>query len=253
MTTESFFIFKQLWFLLKVPYLLIMITLGKRDPDELYEPFRDLWNFLMESPITIVLIFLNMFVFLLQLSFIDYTSFIITSESFFGFDYASIILSWFLHAGWLHLLVNMVFLFVFGRIVEDEYGWRVLLVYFLSAIAANFSAVLFGFDIIGSNGAIAGLIATGILLRPFYLTHAIGIPIPLFLIGWLGIVIDIYNLLVPAEAIIDHFSNIGAYLAMTAIVIGFSRDNTQQLIRGLWLNTALYFVILGIRIYFSNA
>src|SRR5215472_9803578 len=44
--------------------------------------------------------------------------------------------SMFLHAGWVHLLGNMLFLYVFGRSVEDRFGHvKFLLLYFLSGFA----------------------------------------------------------------------------------------------------------------------
>src|SRR5579863_2582669 len=50
---------------------------------------------------------------------------------------APIFASMFLHGGWLHLIGNMLFLFVFGRSIEDRYGhWKFLLIYFLGGLAA---------------------------------------------------------------------------------------------------------------------
>src|ERR1700730_1936514 len=71
--------------------------------------------------------------------------------------------SMFLHGGWLHLLGNMLFLFVFGRSVEDRCGHlKFLIMYFFSGFGG---AVLHIFlnagsrgPSIGASGAIAGIL-----------------------------------------------------------------------------------------------
>ena len=52
--------------------------------------------------------------------------------------YLSFMTSMFLHGGWLHILGNMWFLYLFGSRVEDQMGHiRFLVFYLLSGIAAN--------------------------------------------------------------------------------------------------------------------
>ena len=72
-------------------------------------------------------------------------------------------ISMFLHGGWLHLLGNMLFLFVFGRSVEDRFGHiKFLCLYFLSGLAgATLHIVLNAgsrIPTIGASGAIAGVL-----------------------------------------------------------------------------------------------
>ena len=76
---------------------------------------------------------------------------------------APILISMFLHGGWLHLLGNMLFLFVFGRSVEDRYGhFTFLFLYLLSGFAgATLHIVLNAgsrLPSIGASGAIAGVL-----------------------------------------------------------------------------------------------
>jgi rhomboid family protein len=71
--------------------------------------------------------------------------------------------SMFLHGGWLHLIGNMLFLFVFGRSIEDRYGHlQFLLLYFLSGLAAAVTHILLNagsaVPTIGASGAIAGIL-----------------------------------------------------------------------------------------------
>ena len=71
--------------------------------------------------------------------------------------------SMFLHGGWLHLIGNMLFLFVFGRSIEDRYGHlQFLLLYFVSGFAAAVTHILLNagstVPTIGASGAIAGVL-----------------------------------------------------------------------------------------------
>jgi len=71
--------------------------------------------------------------------------------------------SMFLHGGWLHLLGNMLFLFVFGRSVEDRFGhFKFLCLYLLSGLAGAVLHIVLNagsrMPTIGASGAIAGVI-----------------------------------------------------------------------------------------------
>src|SRR2546423_14029057 len=83
----------------------------------------------------------------------------------------------FLHAGWLHLLGNMLFLWIFGNNVEDVMGRVRFLVFYLAAgyIAALAQAWVTlhyaGIDAasiptVGASGAIAGALAAYLVLLP---------------------------------------------------------------------------------------
>lgn len=68
----------------------------------------------------------------------------------------------FLHAGWLHLVLNGAGLWMFGTAIEKSMGWGRMLVVFIGAgTAANvISAYLGGFDVsVGASGGINGLVA----------------------------------------------------------------------------------------------
>jgi membrane associated rhomboid family serine protease len=79
--------------------------------------------------------------------------------------------SMFLHGGWLHLIGNMLYLWIFGNNIEDRLG-RIpfLLFYFLGGFAAAFSQVLIGPDstvpVIGASGAIAAVLGAYLVLFP---------------------------------------------------------------------------------------
>ncbi|OGU28711.1 MAG: rhomboid family intramembrane serine protease [Ignavibacteria bacterium GWA2_55_11] len=77
----------------------------------------------------------------------------------------------FLHGGWLHLLGNMLYLWVFGDNVEDKLGHvRYVVFYFVCGIAATLVHVVIepgsGVPTVGASGAISGVLAAYLLLFP---------------------------------------------------------------------------------------
>lgn len=83
----------------------------------------------------------------------------------------TIFTSMFLHAGWLHLIGNMWFLFIFGDNVEDRLGhFRYLITYLLCGLGASLTHLIFNLHshipIVGASGAIAGVLGAYFLLFP---------------------------------------------------------------------------------------
>ena len=79
--------------------------------------------------------------------------------------------SMFMHAGWAHILGNMLFLFVFGNHVERSMGHvRYLVFYVLCGLGASVleiaTAVNSGVPGLGASGAIAGVLAGFLVLYP---------------------------------------------------------------------------------------
>ncbi len=82
-----------------------------------------------------------------------------------------LITSQFIHAGWLHILGNMLFLWVFGDNVEDALGHlRYLLFYLVCGVIAALVQVLFDRSatgaVVGASGAIAGVLGSYLVLYP---------------------------------------------------------------------------------------
>ena len=83
----------------------------------------------------------------------------------------SLITSMFLHGGWLHLIGNMWFLWVFGSHVEDALGSaRFLVFYLVSGIASGLVQLIMSLGspipTIGASGAIAGVMGAFLVLYP---------------------------------------------------------------------------------------
>jgi membrane associated rhomboid family serine protease len=110
----------------------------------------------------------------------------------------------FLHEGWWHLIGNMLFLYIFGSIVESVIGpWKYLLLYLSAGLLSGFGSALIVWAVwhlksaqaitpgLGASGAIAGIIGSYLALHP---KARISIPIPVGPIliplgkqpGWVG-------------------------------------------------------------------
>ena len=83
----------------------------------------------------------------------------------------SIITSMFLHGGWMHLIGNMTYLYIFGDNVEETLGRKkFVLFYFLTgtcaALAQAFLDPMSTIPMVGASGAIAGVLGAYLVLFP---------------------------------------------------------------------------------------
>ncbi len=83
----------------------------------------------------------------------------------------SLVTYMFLHGGWMHVLLNMLFLWVFADNIEDALGrGRFLVFYLLCGIAGGAAHMLAApqstVPLVGASGAIAGVIAAYLMIRP---------------------------------------------------------------------------------------
>lgn len=85
--------------------------------------------------------------------------------------WSTVFTSMFLHGGWMHLLGNMLYLWIFGNNVEDAMGHgRFVVFYLLCGTAAVFAQALpdthSEIPMIGASGAISGVLGAYLLLFP---------------------------------------------------------------------------------------
>ena len=86
-------------------------------------------------------------------------------------DFPTLFTSMFMHAGWLHLGGNMLYLWIFGDNVEDRLGnGKFIIFYLLCGLGATFAQLAFSLDSnvpnLGASGAIAGVLGAYILMFP---------------------------------------------------------------------------------------
>jgi membrane associated rhomboid family serine protease len=129
--------------------------------------------------VTIALIVINVLVFLgyfLSLSEPQLNGFFLTwglvpVRILSGDGYETFLTSMFLHGGWLHLAGNMLFLWIYGDNLEDEFGHFGFLLFYLAAgLAAAglqmLADVYSRIPMVGASGAIAGVMGGYLLLFP---------------------------------------------------------------------------------------
>jgi len=90
----------------------------------------------------------------------------------FSFDaLRSLVTSMFMHAGWVHLLGNMLYLWIFGDNVEDRLGHIGYIIFYLAGgLAAAFVHILFNpqsiVPTVGASGAIAAVLGAYLVFYP---------------------------------------------------------------------------------------
>lgn len=116
--------------------------------------------------------------------------------------FLTIFTAMFMHAGWLHILGNMLFLWIFGDNVEDALGHLAYLVSYLGfgvvAAMAQFATDPFStVPTLGASGAIAGVLGFYFILYPkarvlalvpiFILFWVARVPAAIFLVAWFAL------------------------------------------------------------------
>jgi membrane associated rhomboid family serine protease len=154
---------------------------------------------------------------------------------------SSILTSMFLHGGWMHVLGNMWFLWIFGDNIEDLLGHTKFLLFYLlcgtaaaagQVIASPYSTV----PMVGASGAIAGVMGAYLIKFPrsrilaVVFFFIIEIPAPIMLAYWF--VIQLFNGLGSiarthvSEGGVAFFAHVGGFLA-GMLLIKIMRTNDR--------------------------
>ncbi len=137
-------------------------------------PLRDTQPSYTFPFVTVAIIVLNVLAFLYEFSMDDYElNFFIAHYGVIPtrFQWMDMLTSIFLHGGWMHLIGNMWFLWIYGDNVEDILGHSQYLVFYLLCGAiATLTHILFNMDsrvpTIGASGAIAGVMGAYVVKFP---------------------------------------------------------------------------------------
>ncbi|MBE0635813.1 rhomboid family intramembrane serine protease [Candidatus Bipolaricaulota bacterium] len=148
----------------------------------------------------------------------------------------TLLTSLFLHGGILHLLGNMLYLWIFGDNVEDAMGpVRFLGFYILCGIAAALAQIAIGpsssIPMLGASGAIAGVLAAYFMLYPqsrvltliplFFFLRIVAVP-AVFLLGfWFLLQVVSGARSVGSSGGVAFFAHIGGFLAGLFLVFPF--------------------------------
>ncbi len=138
----------------------------------------------------------------------------------------------FLHAGWMHLISNMLFLWVFADNVEDAFGYfGFTLFYLLCGIAGALTHVMMTPNslapLIGASGAVSGVIGAYVLLYPkarIWILLFYRIPLRISAIWVLGgwFLLQVFSVLTAeknSDIEVAWWAHIGGFIAGLAITL----------------------------------
>ena len=161
---------------------------------------------------------------------------------------ATVLTSMFLHADWLHLGGNMLYLWVFGDNIEDSMGHvRFVAFYLLCGVAAALTHGLIDphstTPLIGASGAISGVLGAYLLLHPrvrvialLLFRFPLPLPLPAYVVlgGW--ILLQVFNVYVgggiPAEGGTALWAHIGGFVAGALLIVPMRRKGLPLFDRG---------------------
>jgi membrane associated rhomboid family serine protease len=129
----------------------------------------------------------------------------------------------FLHAGWLHLIGNLAFLWVFADNIEDAFGhFGFLLFYIMCGIGGGLAHAFVEpqstAPLIGASGAMSGVLAAYLLLYPqarvwilFLMRIPLKIPAWIVLGGWIILQFISLGFEQPEEQAVAWWAHIGGF------------------------------------------
>jgi membrane associated rhomboid family serine protease len=159
-----------------------------------------------------------------------------------GEDLYTLFTSMFMHAGWLHLFGNMLYLFIFGDNIEDVFGHvSYFIFYIVCGLAADFAHIMslttsqaFNIGVIGASGAISGVLGAYVVLYPrakvltvVFLGWPIIVPLPSFIflgfwffMQWLYVSFDV-------SGGVAYWAHIGGFIAGLILAFLFARKRKK--------------------------
>ena len=140
-------------------------------------------------------------------------------------DLPTLFTSMFMHAGWMHILGNMLYLWIFGDNVEDQFGhFKFLIFYLICGLAATLAQMAFNMDSrvpnLGASGAIAGVLGAYIIMFPRARVRVLMgffvVPVPALVVIGLWIVLQLFygvgSLGSVTEDSVAYMAHIGGFL-----------------------------------------
>ena len=153
--------------------------------------------------------------------------------------YLTLLTSMFMHASWMHILGNMLFLWIFGDNVEDHIGHgRFLAFYLLCGLAASLAQIAFAPESLipglGASGAIAGVLGAYMIKFPRspvrVLMGRVVTTVPAFMAIGLWVLMQIFGQISVAggqASGVAYLAHLGGFVAGVALIFLFSRGRAR--------------------------
>ncbi len=154
----------------------------------------------------------------------------------------TVLTSMFMHGGWMHLIGNLLYLWIFGDNVEDSMGHgRFLVFYLLCGIAAALAQAVpepnSQIPMVGASGAISGVLGAYLLLHPHarvlvvvplgFILHTVRLPAGLVLVLWFGLQLFSNLMTQPGQGGVAFRAHIGGFIAGLLLVGVFKKRNVR--------------------------
>lgn len=155
--------------------------------------------------------------------------------------------SMFMHGGWLHLIGNMLYLYIFGDNVEAAFGhFKYLIFYLISGIVASLLHMtifpLSNVPAVGASGAISGVLGAYLVFYPqaniitailiWYFIDMEPIPAKYYITFWF--IWQLIPGLVAGEATgVAYWAHIGGFIA--GLLISYPYRHKARYLRSLWM------------------
>jgi membrane associated rhomboid family serine protease len=158
-------------------------------------------------------------------------------------DFLTLFTSMFMHAGWVHLGGNMLYLWIFGDNVEDRFGHlQFAIFYLLCGLAATFAQMAFsmGSNVpnLGASGAVAGVLGAYIVMFPQQqvkvLIGRVVTPVSAIIVIGLWIVLQFFSGIGSIAATADtggvaYMAHIGGFIAGFVLTFFLRGNSTRRL------------------------
>ncbi|HDD46290.1 MAG TPA: rhomboid family intramembrane serine protease [Candidatus Aenigmarchaeota archaeon] len=160
--------------------------------------------------------------------------------------------SMFLHASATHLFFNMLALYFFGRVVEEEKGGAFLLkVYFLAGISGGvLHSLLVTNPAVGASAAIFGVMAAAMFIRPTEIISIYIFPLPLGIVALMYVMLSAIAILyAPLLHGVSHVAHVGGMLAGTAYTLltnPWKSIKSLAILIFLFIFTILFFPVIAL-------
>lgn len=199
--------------------------------------------------VTRAIIFLNIFIYFFQLSFNDsqlnnfYASYGFIPVNFFESEsliYFPSLTSLFVHGGFLHLVSNMLYLWIFGDNIEDILGrTKFIIFYLVGGFAASYFQALFEpesiIPLVGASGSIAAVLGAYLLMYPranikvlfwFFIILQV-INVPAFMVLGVWIIGQFFSLGSMVESNVAYVAHIGGFFCGIFLFLFLKNKNAS--------------------------
>lgn len=203
--------------------------------------------------VTVAFIALNVLVFFYEISLhpVDLREFVhgygvipvrVTSDPTAD-AYLTVVTSMFLHGGWMHLIGNMLYLWIFGNNVEDACGHgRFIVFYLLAGVAAAATQIFLHpnstVPMIGASGAVSGVLGAYLMLYPrarvlvlvpiFFFVRFFYVPAVVLLVVWFALqLLSGWATLGDTGGGVAFWAHIGGFVAGIVLIPFFKRRRVR--------------------------